>query len=90
MTKFSSEQIGATATLVHALGDSANAKIGAMLDRHFSGDWGDTCPEDSKANEYALKMGERILSIYHEDDFKVYVITEWDRSVTTVMLASDY
>ena len=61
------------------------------LQRHESGDWGEVGPEDSEANEEALKAGDRLLSIYRDSKgTKFYVITEADRSVTTVLLASEY
>lgn len=61
-----------------------------LIKRHVSGDWGDVCSEDAEANEAAVKDGDRILSVYHTTQGKVYVITEWDRSATTVLLASEY
>lgn len=61
-----------------------------MLDNHFTGDWGVVCEEDAYANEQALINGERILSKYIFNDLDYYVITEWDRSCTTVMLTEEY
>lgn len=59
--------------------------------RHVSGDWGDLCAFDRQANEDALRDGERILSAYRlTTGEKLYVITEWDRSATTVLLAREY
>lgn len=61
------------------------------LSRHISGDWGDLCGEDWQSNESALKTGDRLFSIYHAGTGeKFYVITEWDRSATTVILPRDY
>jgi hypothetical protein len=60
------------------------------LCRHHHGDWGTLDPEDWKANEDALRHGNRLLSVYHSRGVKFYVITEWDRSYTTVMLPEDY
>lgn len=63
----------------------------AAMDRHRAGDWGDVGKEDSRANERALKHGERLLSVYHSfDGTEFYIITEWDRSLTTVLLPEDY
>ncbi|HRI72090.1 MAG TPA: hypothetical protein PK156_47985 [Polyangium sp.] len=63
----------------------------ASLVRHADGDWGDLEEEDKRANEQALEDGERLMSAYKfEDGRKVYVITEWDRSVTTVLLPEEY
>lgn len=61
------------------------------LDRHIKGDWGDLGEEDKKANEAALVNGERLFSAYKSDAFpKIYIITESDRSATTVLFPSDY
>lgn len=64
--------------------------IAACLNRHAKGDWGDVCDEDKKANDFALDNKERILSSYTLDDTKIWIITEWDRSVTTVLFPSEY
>jgi hypothetical protein len=59
--------------------------------RHVRGDWGDLDPEDAEANEAALRDGDRILSAYAlPDGERVWVITEWDRSVTTILLPIEY
>ena len=60
------------------------------LDRHSSGDWGALCQEDKEANEIAVREGHRLLSLHHSDGTKFYVITEWDRSATTVLLPEEY
>ena len=67
--------------------------INHVLSRHASGDWGDLDEEDLEANEYALKNGDRLFSSYNIDcgsESKLWVITEYDRSVTTVLFPSDY
>jgi hypothetical protein len=59
--------------------------------RHSKGDWGDICTEDKRENQFALKNGLRLMSAYHlTDGTKIWIITEADRSVTTVLLPSDY
>lgn len=59
--------------------------------RHSCGDWGDLCQEDIQANEEALQHGERLLSAYHgQNQTKFWIITEADRSATTVLLPSEY
>ena len=59
--------------------------------RHQCGDWGELCEEDKKSNEDAVQDGSRILSAYHlSTGVKIWIITEWDRSATTVLLPSDY
>lgn len=62
-----------------------------MLSRHVRGDWGSVCASDAKENDNALRNGERLLSSYtSRGGEKLWVITEWDRSATTVLLPSDY
>lgn len=58
--------------------------------RYMGHDWGDLCQEDIALNEEALKIGERILALYNTSQGKVYIITEWDRSVTTILFADEY
>lgn len=66
-------------------------EILASLLRHADGDWGDLAEEDKQANELALKEDERLVSAYKfEDGRTMYVITEWDRSYTTVLLPEEY
>lgn len=61
------------------------------LRRHARGDWGDLDDEDRQANERALKDGTRLLSAYHSSTgVKFWIITEWDRSATTVLLPEEY
>lgn len=61
------------------------------LTRHLRGDWGDACDEDRASNDRAVKGGDRIFSVYHSGDgVKFWIITEWDRSVTTILLPDEY
>lgn len=60
------------------------------LRRHASGDWGDICPEDAGLNDQALKDGDRLLSVYGTGERRFWIITESDRSVTTVLMPEDY
>jgi len=64
----------------------------ALLARHSQGDWGDLCDEDIELNNQALKDGARLFSVYEiePEGFKVWVITEWDRSATTLLLPREY
>lgn len=71
-----------------------------LLQRHIRGDWGDVCAEDAKANEDALRSGSRLLSAYYistpaadspaTGSVKLWLITEADRSVTTILLPEEY
>lgn len=62
------------------------------LRRHLHGDWGDLSDDDRRLNDAALKSGEdRLFSSYQvTPDLKLWIITEWDRSVTTLQLPSEY
>lgn len=62
-----------------------------LLWRHRAGDWGDLAPEDKEENDLSAREGYRILSAYIlRTGVKVWVITEADRSVTTLLLPSEY
>lgn len=99
--KFMAKQIVATRGITDLLdrGVLTTEQTHGMLDKHFSGDWGATCAEDQETNNEALINGDRIISAYPIDESKeckgwgvncVWVITEWDRSVTTVLLPEEY
>ncbi|MBX9623329.1 MAG: hypothetical protein K2X82_05905 [Gemmataceae bacterium] len=83
--------LGQTVATPAALGLLSHPDILAALRRHAAGDWGEVDAEDRAANDRALRDGERLLSVYRSvsgDTF--WVITEADRSVTTVLLPDDY
>lgn len=61
-----------------------------LLDRHANGDWGDLSEEDKQLNDQAVYNSDRIVSCYHLNDEKIYIITEHDRSYTTIMFADEY
>jgi hypothetical protein len=83
--------LGQTVSTRNAL-DSLHAEdVLASMARHHAGDWGELCEEDRQANEQALAHGGRLFSVYHDrNGAKFYIITECDRSVTTVLLPEDY
>lgn len=58
--------------------------------RHVSGDWGKLCVEDFHENEFSLANDERIMSVYELENQTIWVITEWNREVTTVLDPDDY
>jgi hypothetical protein len=60
------------------------------LARHASGDWGELCAFDRRQNERALREEARVFSSYETPAGKVWVITEADRSVTTILLPEEY
>jgi len=62
-----------------------------FLDRHSNKDWGDICAEDAALNDDAVIHYMRIMSAYKINKReKIWIITEWDRSVTTILLPEDY
>lgn len=61
-----------------------------LLNKHREGDWGKLDDEDKEVNDDALREGGRVLSVYSLFGEDVYVITEWDRSRTTVLLTEEY
>ena len=70
-----------------------SAIISSALYRHSNCDWGDMSAEDKAANNDAIKSGERILSSYKTgcaDHGKIWIITEADRSVTTILFPEEY
>lgn len=85
--------LGRTVATAHAL--QVLAQHGttplSLLMRHAAGDWGDVPPDDVQANHAALKSGTRLFSSYQiGPDARLWIITEADRSVTTLLLPSEY
>lgn len=67
------------------------SEVDRAINRHLHGDWGDVCDSDGKLNEEALRNGDRLFSVYHTaGGVKFWIITESDRSATTILLPSDY
>lgn len=72
--------------------DGVNAEdLLTCIGRHFAGDWGDLDPDDRAENERSVRAALRVFSVYHDrSGVKFYIITESDRSATTVLLPSEY
>jgi hypothetical protein len=83
-------QPGTIVTTVGAVHIASHEQIIKLLQRHLSGDWGDLDKHDAAANERALKWGERVLSSYTVGGEKIWIITEADRSSTTVLTPDEY
>jgi hypothetical protein len=85
--KFPLGQVVATPAVI-----SLGIDLFPYLRRHHCGDWGDALgEEDREANDAALTDGSRILSCYQVGGGRrIYIITEWDRSLTTVLLPEEY
>jgi hypothetical protein len=87
---FSLGQLVATPGALAALEKAGQGPLD-FLSRHGHGDWGDLCEEDRRENQFSLERGFRLLSSYRTlADAKLYVITEADRSVTTILLPEEY
>jgi len=83
--------LGRTVATPSALAEIAADDITAALARHAEGDWGDCGPEDWRENEFALENDLRLFSVYQDrNKVKFWIITEADRSATTVLLPGDY
>lgn len=88
IAKFSLGQIVAT---THVADNLSKEDIHNALVRHEQGDWGDCEDEDKEQNDAAVTHGERIFSVYRNSGGKKFwIITEADRSVTTVLFPEDY
>lgn len=65
--------------------------VNFSIRRHLAGDWGELCKEDCVTNEQALHDGGRLFSAYESEGVpKIWIITEWDRSATTVLFPDEY
>ena len=88
--KFALGRVVATPGVLEAF-QEAGAIPNPYLIRHQSGDWGDVPPEDARENELSLQQGFRILSAYTlSTGVKFWIITEADRSATTLLLPEEY
>ena len=88
LTTFPLGQIVATQ---NALSRLTELDITAGLNRHAARDWGELDPDDRAANDLAVIDGERLVSAYTTPSGVTYwIITERDRSYTTVLLPEDY
>jgi len=93
VAKFSLGRICMTAAADAKFGP---AVIGPLLRRHINGDWGNVCREDKGHNDAAIEFEgdpdkqQRVLSVYDVGGDPIWIITEWDRSVTTLLLPEDY
>ncbi len=82
--------IVATPGALQALESSGQLPL-EFLGRHARGDWGDLCAEDRRENALALRAGHRLMSAYTlRNGQKLWIITESDRSVTTLLLPHEY
>jgi hypothetical protein len=84
-------RVGHILSTPNALNHLSYDDILSGLLRHITGDWGDMDKDDRKENDLSLEKGFRLLSVYHAaNGVKFWIITEADRSATTVLLPEDY
>ena len=83
--------LGRVVITAHARATLSDADAIAGLERHHRGDWGDLTEREQQQNDEALAEGAQLLSIYSTPQgVKFWIITEEDRSVTTILLPIDY
>ncbi len=82
-------RVFATPGALRLLAEAGEDPFG-YLARHATGDWGDLCAFDRRQNEAALREGHRVFSSYDAPTGRVWIITEADRSATTVLLPEEY
>lgn len=84
-------RLGRIVATPNALQSVPNEDILTAIRRHQAGDWGSLESEDRNSNDRALASGGRIFSVYNSSNgTRFWIITEADRSVTTVLLPEDY
>jgi hypothetical protein len=99
--KFQLGQIVATQGAIHEVQERENEIFAQLLKKHSNLEQGDLCDEDYQQNLDAVKnegkkdnngelMQDRVFSSYKIGEIKFWVISEWDRSVTTILLPSEY
>lgn len=88
--KFPSGEVVATPAALAAM-EAHQCTPFALLARHLAGDWGSVPVEDAQLNDQALQSGGRLLSSYTiAPGTRIWLITEWYRSVSTFLLPSEY
>jgi len=88
--KFEPGRILATPGALRAM-EEAGDDPASFLARHLNGDWGELDPEDVRENEFSLEHGFRLLSAYTlSNGTKIWIITEADRSASTILLPDEY
>ena len=92
MLKFELGKVCMTSGIDYAINEDKDyyKELVNCLEKYLTGNWGDLCEEDKQANEDALINNERLLASYLTSKGKVYIITERDRSCTTILFANEY
>ncbi len=92
MSLFKMGELYLTAGVNNRISEEVRFKIFVKdcIEKHLSGEWGELGKEDKKENELSLKKGFRLLSSYKCNAEKIWIITEADRSSTTVLFPDEY
>jgi len=85
-------QVVVTRTINNDIADNNKfaREVHESLSRYINCDWGDTHKDDKPLNDEAVASGERILAAYETSKGKIWIITEWDRSATTILYPDEY
>ncbi len=87
---FSLGQVVATPGAIAAMEAAGQSPL-EFLCRHHRNDWGEVCGDDWRLNDESLDSGDRLLSAYRTSQGeRLWIITEWDRSATTILLPDEY
>ena len=89
MSGFAAGAIYVTVGVTESINNETHRVI-PLIERHLNQDWGDVCEEDKQSNNQALINCGRLLSSYKLGDETIWIITEADRSATTILLPSEY
>lgn len=65
-------------------------EVQEALQQYTSGDWGQMSETDKEENDRAVSEGERVLAAYQTSKGKIWIITEWDRTATTILFPNEY
>jgi hypothetical protein len=88
--KFELGQVVTTPGAMQSL-ERAGQDAAFFLEKHVTGDWGNVCQEDQNSNFQALRDGDRLVSMYMTlKSEAILIITEHDRSATTILLPEEY
>ena len=80
----------ATPGAIELIRSAGEDLLPTLLERHQSGDWGEVSSEDARENEFSVRHGFRVVSSYQVAGERLWIITEADRSTTTLLLPSEY
>lgn len=95
VTKYGNTSTGrvlATQRVDEAIGRSVEFSLDvlACLGRFTAGDWGDLPEADKRLNNLSLVTNDRLFSRYDTSEGTIYIVTEWDRSATTILFSDEY